>query len=96
MATVEELQEEIHTIETSLKTKRNELRIRLQDELHRLSIILSPMQQRVYEFLVSRNPNKVIAIELGISERTVKFHVSKIYVKMGVKCRQEFYDLYCI
>jgi len=33
--------------------------------------------------------NKQIAIRLGISEHTVKFHISSIYAKLGVTNRTE-------
>jgi DNA-binding CsgD family transcriptional regulator len=34
-------------------------------------------------------PNKLIARELGISEHTVKFHVSSLYAKLGASSRTE-------
>jgi DNA-binding CsgD family transcriptional regulator len=33
--------------------------------------------------------NKQIAVELGISEHTVKFHLSSIYAKLGATGRAE-------
>jgi len=33
--------------------------------------------------------NKQIALQLGISEHTVKFHVSSIYTRLGVSSRTE-------
>ena len=34
-------------------------------------------------------PNKTIAVKLGISEHTVKFHVNAILGKLGVASRTE-------
>lgn len=34
-------------------------------------------------------PNKQLALQLGISEHTVKFHVSAIYTKLAVTNRIE-------
>ncbi len=33
--------------------------------------------------------NKQIAVALGISEHTVKFHLSSLYAKLGVTSRME-------
>ncbi len=51
-----------------------------------------PLTERELEVLnlLSRGlANKQIAVELGISEHTVKFHVSSIYTKLGVTNRTE-------
>jgi DNA-binding NarL/FixJ family response regulator len=34
-------------------------------------------------------PNKLIARDLGISEHTVKFHISSIYTKLGASSRTD-------
>jgi NarL family two-component system response regulator YdfI len=34
-------------------------------------------------------PNKIVAVRLGISEHTVKFHVASIFAKLGVSSRTE-------
>jgi DNA-binding NarL/FixJ family response regulator len=51
-----------------------------------------PLTERELEVLglLSRGlANKQIAMELGISEHTVKFHVSSIYAKLNVTNRTE-------
>jgi DNA-binding NarL/FixJ family response regulator len=51
-----------------------------------------PLTERESEVLglLSRGlANKQIAVELGISEHTVKFHVSSIYQKLNVTNRTE-------
>ncbi len=53
---------------------------------------LEPLTQReteVLQLLAQGLANKQIAARLGISEHTVKFHVSSIYTKLGVGSRTE-------
>jgi two-component system, NarL family, response regulator len=48
---------------------------------------LSPRQERTLELLLKRMSNKEIGCALGISERTVKFHLANIYKKCGIHDR---------
>ncbi len=48
---------------------------------------LTPRQHMVLDLLVQGKANKIIAYELGISEITVKAHVSAILRKLGVSNR---------
>ncbi|MCW5875300.1 MAG: response regulator transcription factor [Anaerolineales bacterium] len=50
---------------------------------------LSERESQVLQLLAEGLPNKQIALELGISEHTAKFHVSSIYAKLGVTNRTE-------
>jgi DNA-binding NarL/FixJ family response regulator len=50
---------------------------------------LTPQQVRVLMFLSGGLLNKQIAYELGVSEATVKAHVSAILVKLGVDSRTQ-------
>ena len=50
---------------------------------------LTPREQEVLELLVRGLPNKIIAQRLDISESTVKYHVSSIYVKLGAASRAD-------
>jgi two-component system nitrate/nitrite response regulator NarL len=50
---------------------------------------LSPREQQVVEFLLENLANKEIAARLGLSERTVKFHVSNVLAKHGVRRRAD-------
>jgi two-component system, NarL family, response regulator YdfI len=53
---------------------------------------LEPLTQReseVLQLLAQGLANKQIAVSLGISEHTVKFHVSSIYSKLSVSSRTE-------
>jgi DNA-binding NarL/FixJ family response regulator len=50
---------------------------------------LTPREQSVLEHLARGLGNKQIAAQLGISERTVKFHVSSVFTKLGAANRTE-------
>lgn len=48
---------------------------------------LSTRESEVVEHLVTGNANKVIASDLFVTEKTIKFHLTNIYKKMGAKSR---------
>jgi NarL family two-component system response regulator YdfI len=65
---------------------------RLQDgELMREAALdaLTERELQVLQLLAQGLANKQIALALGISEHTVKFHVSGIYAKLGAASRTE-------
>lgn len=49
----------------------------------------SEREKEVLKLLLQGKSNKQIALELGISNRTVEFHLGNIYVKFGVTSRAE-------
>jgi DNA-binding NarL/FixJ family response regulator len=51
--------------------------------------VLTPRERSVLEHLARGLPNKQIAAALGISERTVKFHVSAVFAKLGAANRTD-------
>jgi len=51
--------------------------------------LLTERELQVLQILARGLANKQIAVELHISEHTVKFHVSSIYAKLGVASRTE-------
>ena len=50
---------------------------------------LTPQQLRVLKAIAKGQPNKIIAYELGIAEKTVKAHVTVILKKLGVTNRTQ-------
>jgi DNA-binding NarL/FixJ family response regulator len=57
--------------------------------LESANIGLTPRETQVLQLLAQGLANKQIARALGISEHTIKFHVSSIYGKLGVGNRTE-------
>ncbi len=49
--------------------------------------ILTPREKSVFELLISNMSTKEIALELGISEKTVRNHISNVMQKLGVNGR---------
>jgi DNA-binding NarL/FixJ family response regulator len=50
---------------------------------------LSPREIEVLNLIARGYPNKSIALELGISEHTVKFHVGSVLAKLNAASRSE-------
>jgi DNA-binding CsgD family transcriptional regulator len=50
---------------------------------------LTPREREVLELVSEGLPNKAIAARLGVSDHTVKFHLSSIFGKLGVSTRTE-------
>jgi DNA-binding CsgD family transcriptional regulator len=50
---------------------------------------LTAREHEVLGLLAEGLPNKQIARQLGISEHTVKFHVSSVFAKLGAQSRAE-------
>ena len=59
------------------------------EEIAELAEVLTAREGQVLQLLAQGFPNKQLALQLGISEHTVKFHVSSIYAKLGVTNRTE-------
>ncbi len=53
------------------------------------AITLTPRESSVLQHLARGRSNKQIAAALGVSERTVKFHVSTLFAKLGATNRTE-------
>jgi DNA-binding NarL/FixJ family response regulator len=50
---------------------------------------LTEREAQVLQLLAQGLANKQIAAALGISEHTVKFHISAVYAKLGASSRTE-------
>lgn len=51
--------------------------------------VLTPRERQVLALVAAGLPNKTIAMELGISEHTAKFHVGSLLTKLGAASRTE-------
>src|ERR1700746_2869459 len=49
--------------------------------------LLSPRQREIFDLIVVGQSNKEIARTLGLSEGTVKIHITKLFEKLGVRHR---------
>ncbi len=54
-------------------------------EVHRRMETLTPRENQVMDLVVEGEANKVMAIDLGLSERTVEIHRAKVMEKMGAR-----------
>jgi FixJ family two-component response regulator len=61
----------------STASRRSEIQHRLES--------LTPRERQVMDLIVEGRANKVIAIDLGLSERTVEIHRAKVMEKMGAR-----------
>jgi FixJ family two-component response regulator len=57
----------------------------LTEELRRRHGTLTPREKEVMGLVVAGNANKVIAMDLGLSERTVEIHRSRVMEKMATR-----------
>jgi DNA-binding NarL/FixJ family response regulator len=60
-----------------------------QSELDPSDQILTPREIEVVRMIADGLGNKEIASKLGISDHTVKFHISSIFAKLGAANRAE-------
>jgi DNA-binding NarL/FixJ family response regulator len=58
----------------------------------RLTDHFTPQQRRVVDLVNEGLSNKEVAAELGISERTVKFHLQNVFLSLGVNSRHAIQD----
>jgi two-component system nitrate/nitrite response regulator NarL len=49
--------------------------------------LLSSRQRQIFDLVVVGQSNKEIARTLGLSESTVKIHITKLFEKLGVRNR---------
>lgn len=63
------------------------------DTALQVAAALTPREQEVFERVCAGQANKVIAIELGISERTVEIHRGQVMQKSGARSLAELVRL---
>ena len=49
--------------------------------------ILTKREKQIFDYLITNKTTKEIASKLGISEKTVRNHISNVMQKLGVKGR---------
>jgi DNA-binding NarL/FixJ family response regulator len=52
-------------------------------------VTLSEREQAIADLVVAGRTNKQVAATLFLAEKTVEHHLSRIYVKLGVRSRVE-------
>jgi len=57
--------------------------------MHSILDGLTPRELQVYELVIKGKCNKEVAVALGMSTRTVRFHLSNIFLKAAVTSRIE-------
>ena len=73
-------------IRTALERSREAMDERAKTEIFRVRLnSLSPREHEVLDLVVAGKPNKVIAHQLGISEKTVEAHRARVMTKMQAK-----------
>jgi FixJ family two-component response regulator len=82
-------------VEESLTEERQRLRVKLSiDDARRHFQALTPREREVMELVVAGRLNKLIAADLGISEKTVKAHRAHVMDKTGARSLAELVRLY--
>jgi len=57
----------------------------MSDSDHPSLAALTPRERDVMGYVALGKPNKIIAAELGVSQRTIEAHRARIFQKMHVK-----------
>src|SRR5579871_4872807 len=71
-----------HALKFDLENRKSLAR---KTELNRRMETLTPRERQVLDLIVEGEANKVMAIDLGLSERTVEIHRAKVMEKMGAR-----------
>lgn len=51
--------------------------------------LLTPKEKEIFNLLIQNYNTKEIAFQLGISDKTVRNHISNVLLKLGVKGRAQ-------
>jgi two-component system response regulator FixJ len=72
----------------------NRAAIEKHADLRRRAESLTPREREVFELIVEGKANKVVAIDLGLSERTVEIHRANVMEKMGARSIAHLVKMY--
>lgn len=79
-------EELIRRVRTALEhDERQRTQLRARDELRHRATSLTPREREIAERLAAGQANKVIALDLDLSERTVELHRARVMQKMGAR-----------
>ena len=83
-------QELLDCIQSTLqKAEKEMVRFSQRDSVERARQSLTTRENEILDYIVAGHANKYIALELGISQRTVENHRANILRKMGVRSTPE-------
>ena len=63
----------------------NRLRLQQHDAIRERLVSLTPREREILDLVTSGKANKVMAAQLGVSQRTVEIHRAHVMEKMGAK-----------
>jgi two-component system nitrate/nitrite response regulator NarL len=78
-----------HNVITNLVKNIRALSDLVEKKTRQQSQSLTPRQRIIIEAIVSGSSNRDIAVQMSISERTVKYHLTRIFTRFGVSNRTE-------
>ncbi len=88
-------QDFLDRINTALKQDaESRAELEKHTELRRRSESLTPREKEVFELIVDGKANKVVAIDLGLSERTVEIHRGNVMEKMAARSVAHLVKMY--
>src|SRR5262245_15299026 len=65
------------------KDRVNRVQLREKTRIHERRESLTPREREILELMTRGKPNKVMAADLGVSQRTVEIHRARVMEKMG-------------
>jgi RNA polymerase sigma factor (sigma-70 family) len=87
-------QDLVDLVNQALEKNENSHKLALQrTEIEPLIAKLTPRERQIMDMIVQGKANKVIAIDLGVSQRTVETHRSRIMRKMQAKSLAELVQM---
>ena len=88
-------QELLDRVNSALKQDaENRAALERHADLRNRAESLTPREREVFQHIVAGKANKVVAIDLGLSERTVEIHRSNVMEKMGAKSVAHLVKMY--